>query len=239
MHPAMSSHADLLEDIVLASRILADQGVLDGFGHVSARNPAAADRFFLSRARAPELVERGDILEFDADSKPLAPTPHRIFAERVIHGAIYRARPDVTAVCHHHAPSMLPFCITGTALVPVFHLGATMGASVPVWDSQDEFGDTDLLVSTREQGQSLARALGEDWTVLMRRHGVTVAGRSVREVVFRAVYGARNAEILSRAVALGEVKPLTPGERELAGEFNLEADRGGPGVGAVGEKSGE
>jgi HCOMODA/2-hydroxy-3-carboxy-muconic semialdehyde decarboxylase len=217
----MSSHADLLGDIVLASRILADQGVLDGFGHVSARNPAAVERFFLSRARAPELVEPGDILEFDADSEPLAPTPHRLFAERVIHGAIYRARPDVMAVCHHHAPSMLPFCITGAALVPVFHLGATMGASVPVWDSQDEFGDTDLLVSTPEQGRSLARALGESWTVLMRRHGVTVAGRSIREVTFRAVYGARNAEILSRAMALGGVKPLTAGERALAGEFNL------------------
>jgi HCOMODA/2-hydroxy-3-carboxy-muconic semialdehyde decarboxylase len=221
MHTAMPSHADLLADIVLASRILADQGVLDGFGHVSARNPAAADRFFLSRARAPELVEAGDILELDLDSEPLAPTPHRLFAERVIHGAIYRARPDVMAVCHHHAPSMLPFCVTGAALVPVFHLGATMGADVPVWDSQDEFGDTNLLVSTPEQGASLARALGANWTVLMRRHGVTVAGRSVREAVFRAVYGARNAEILSRAMALGEVKPLTAGERELAGEFNL------------------
>jgi HCOMODA/2-hydroxy-3-carboxy-muconic semialdehyde decarboxylase len=221
MHTAMASHADLLTDLVLASRILADQGVLDGFGHVSARNPEAADRFFLSRARAPELVEPGDILELDGDSEPVAPTPHRVFAERVIHGAIYRARPDVMAVCHHHAPSMLPFCVTGAALLPVFHLGATMGANVPVWDSRDEFGDTNLLVSTQEQGQSLARALGADWTVLMRRHGVTVAGRSVREVVFRSIYGARNAEILGRAMTLGEVTPLTAGERALAGEFNL------------------
>jgi HCOMODA/2-hydroxy-3-carboxy-muconic semialdehyde decarboxylase len=221
MRTAMVSHADLLRDLVLASRILADQGVLDGFGHVSARNPEAADRFFLSRARAPELVEAGDILEFDLDSEPLAPTEHRVFAERVIHGAIYRARPDVMAVCHHHAPSMLPFCVTGAALVPVFHLGATMGAGVSVWDSQDEFGDTNLLVSTQEQGQSLACALGGNWTVLMRRHGVTVAGRSVQEVVFRAIYGARNAEILGRALALGEVTPLTAGERELAGAFNL------------------
>jgi HCOMODA/2-hydroxy-3-carboxy-muconic semialdehyde decarboxylase len=217
----MTSHADLLGDIVLASRILADQGVLDGFGHVSARNPDAADRFFLSRARAPELLEPGDILEFDVDSEPVAPTPHRVFAERVIHGEIYRVRPDVMAVCHHHAPSMLPFCVTGAALVPVFHLGATMGSHVPVWDSQDEFGDTNLLVSTPEQGRSLARALGADWTVLMRRHGVTVAGRGVREVVFRAIYGARNAEILSQAMALGEVRPLTAGERGLAAEFNL------------------
>jgi HCOMODA/2-hydroxy-3-carboxy-muconic semialdehyde decarboxylase len=125
------------------------------------------------------------------------------------------------AVCHHHAPSMLPFCVTGAPLVPVFHLGATMGTHVPVWDSQDEFGDTNLLVSTNEEGQSLARALGRNWTVLMRRHGVTVAGRSVREVVFRSIYGARNAEILAQARLLGEVRALTSREAELAGEFNL------------------
>ncbi len=219
MHTA--DPAGLLMDLVRASRILVDQGVLDGFGHVSARNPAAADRFFLSRARAPELVEPGDILEFGLDSEPVARTDHRVFAERVIHGSIYRARPDVMAVCHHHAPSMLPFCVTGMPLVPAFHLGATMGANVPVWDSQDEFGDTSLLVTTHEQGQSLARALGGNWTVLMRRHGVTVAGRSVREVAFRSIYGARNAEILGRAMALGQVTPLTAGERELAGESNL------------------
>lgn len=125
------------------------------------------------------------------------------------------------AVCHHHAPSMLPFCITEVPLEPVFHLGATMGATVPVWDSRDEFGDTNLLVSTAAEGQALARTLGSYWTVLMRRHGVTVAGRSVREVVFRSIYGARNAEILSHARLLGEVTPLSMPERELAGEFNL------------------
>lgn len=212
---------ELVTELALASRILAHEGVLDGFGHVSARNPAAPDRFFLSRARAPELVEPEDVLEFGPDSEPLAPTDRRVFAERIIHGAIYGARPDVTAVCHHHAPSMLPFCITGVALVPVFHLGATMGEHVPVWDSQDEFGDTSLLVTTDAQGRSLARALGDNWTVLMRRHGVTVAGRSVREVVFRSIYGARNAEILGRALPLGQVTPLTAGERKLAAESNL------------------
>lgn len=208
-------------DLALASRILSNEGVLDSFGHVSARSPDRADRFYLSRARAPGLVEPGDILEFDLDSAPVAPTEHRVFAERVIHGCIYRTRPDVMAVCHHHAPSMLPFCVTQVALEPVFHLGATMGETVPVWDSQDEFGDTNLLVTTDAQGTSLARALGGNWTVLMRRHGATVAGRSVREVVFRSIYGARNAEFQSRAMLLGTVTPLTPGERKAAGEFNL------------------
>ncbi len=217
----MESSESLFTDLVLASHILANEGVLDGFGHVSARHPVRADRFYLSRARAPELVEKADILEFDLDSAPIAPTEHRIFAERVIHGCIYRERPDVMAVCHHHAPPMLPFGITDVPLEPVFHLGATMGEAVPVWDSQDEFGDTNLLVATDAQGRSLARVLGGNWTVLMRRHGATVAGRSVREAVFRSIYGARNAEIQSRAMLMGSVTPLTLAERRAAGEFNL------------------
>lgn len=217
------SHETLFNDIVAASRILANEGLVDGFGHVSARHPERSDRFFLSRVRAPALVERGDILEFDLDCKPVAPTTHRVFAERVIHGEVYKARPDVMAVCHHHAPAMLPYCVTGVALVPVFHLGATMGPIAPFWDSQNEFGDTNLLVSTHAQGASMARALGANWTVLLRRHGVTVAGRSVRELVFRTVYGAKNADVQTRAMQMGTLSTLTPGEAQLAEAFNLSA----------------
>jgi HCOMODA/2-hydroxy-3-carboxy-muconic semialdehyde decarboxylase len=210
-----------INELVLASRILANEGVLDGFGHVSVRDSSEPDCFLLSRARAPELVAPSDVLRFSIDSEPVVATAHRIFAERVIHGEIYRARPDVMAVCHHHAPSMLPFCITEVALEPVFHLGATMGHTVPVWDSQAEFGDTNLLVSSKAQGASLARALGEHWTILMRRHGVTVAGRSARELVFRTIYGARNAELQARAMQMGPITTLNSAERDLAGEFNL------------------
>lgn len=211
----------LFNDVVAASRVLANEGLVDGFGHVSCRHPERADRFFLSRVRAPALVERSDILEFDLDSRTIEPTTHRVFAERVIHGEVYKARPDVMAVCHHHAPTMLPFCNTGITLVPVFHLGATMGPTVPFWDSQDEFGDTNLLVATPEQGASMARALGPNWTVLLRRHGVTTAGRSVRELVFRTIYGAKNADVQARAMQLGEISQLTAGEAKLAEAFNL------------------
>lgn len=211
----------LVHDIVAASRILAAEGIIDSFGHVSARHPERPDRFFLPRVRAAELVTLEDILEFELDSRPVQATDARLFKERVIHGCIYQARPDVMAVCHHHAPGVMPFCSSGVELVPVFHLGATMGTRVPFWDSQDEFGDTNLLVETEAQGRSLARALGPHWTILMRRHGATVAGRSVRELVFRTIYGARNAEIQQRAMLLGPVQPLTAGEAEAAGEFNL------------------
>lgn len=211
----------IIAELVLAGRILAAEGVIDSFGHVSVRHPQRPERYLMPRVRAAELVTRDDILEFDFDDRPQPASDARVFAERCIHSAIYRARPDVMAVCHHHAPEIMPFCVSGIALVPVFHLGATMGAIVPLWDSQDDFGDTNLIVSTRGQGDSLARTLGANWTVLMRGHGATVAARSVREAVFRSIYGARNAEVQLRATQLGGVKPLTAAEAKAAGDFNL------------------
>lgn len=175
-----------IAELVLASRILAGEGIVDSFGHVSVRHPQRADRYLMPCVRAAELVRRADILEFDLDDRPHPATERRVFIERAIHGAIYRARPDVLAVCHHHAPAIMPFCASGAALIPVFHLGATMGQAVPHWDSQADFGDTNLLVATSEQGDSLAHALGANWTVLMRGHGATVVGRSVKEAVFRS-----------------------------------------------------
>ena len=213
--------ADLIAEIVLAGRILSAEGVIDSFGHVSARHPEDPGRFLMPRVRAAELVTAEDVLTFDLDGAPQPATTQRVFAERVIHSCLYRARPDVMAVCHHHAPAMMPFCVTDVPLVPVFHLGATMGVEVGFWDSQDAFGDTNLLVSTEDQGRSLARALGARWTVLMRGHGTTVAGRSVRELVFRCIYGMRNAEVQRAAAALGPVKPLTRAEALAAEEFNL------------------
>lgn len=211
----------IVTDIVLASLILAHEGVVDSFGHVSARHPLSQDHYLMPRTRAAELVAAEDILTFDLDDALVSATDARVFAERSIHGAIYRARPDVLAVCHHHAPAIMPFCISDAELVPVFHLGATMGASVPLWDSQDEFGDTNLLVSTRDQGDSLARTLGPNWTVLMRGHGATVAGRSIRELTFRAIYGARNADVQLKAAQLGTVRRLTVTEAVSAADFNL------------------
>jgi ribulose-5-phosphate 4-epimerase/fuculose-1-phosphate aldolase len=210
-----------LDDLVTASRVLAAQGVLDGFGHVSARHPEREDRFVIPRMRAPGLVTRADLLEVDLTgrvcSAQAAPAP----AERAIHAAIYRERPDVHAVCHHHAAALLAFAITGTQLLPVCHVGAAMGSHVPLWDSRDEFGDTDLLVTSAAQGQSLARALGPWWTVLMRGHGATVAARSVRELAFRSIYGAHDAALQLSASRLGPVRALSAGEAAAAGELNL------------------
>jgi HCOMODA/2-hydroxy-3-carboxy-muconic semialdehyde decarboxylase len=208
--------ADLRHELAVANRILANEGVIDAFGHVSVRHPGDPGRYFLSRSRSPELVEPGDILEFDLESKPMTPPTAQLYAERVIHGEIYKMRPDVVAVCHHHAAAIMPFCISGDPIVPVFHLGAAMGAIAPFWDSRDEFGDTNLLVVKPAEGASLARALGKHSVVLMRRHGATVVGAGLRELVFRAIYSCDNARYLSEAKRLGNFSPLTPGEIEMA-----------------------
>src|SRR5262245_29592286 len=206
--------AELRRDLSIANRILANEDVCDAFGHISIRHPDDPERYLISRHRAAELVEPSDILEFTLDSKPVKPTDARLYSELVIHGETYKLRPDVHSVCHHHAIAVLPFAISGVELVPVMHLGAAMDATVPFWDSRDEFGDTALLITRPEEGRSMAKALGEGFTLLLRRHGATVAGRSLHECVFRAIYMCRNAELQSRAMAMGKAGALTKGELE-------------------------
>jgi ribulose-5-phosphate 4-epimerase/fuculose-1-phosphate aldolase len=209
--------------LALANRIVAHEGVLDGFGHISIRHPTDPERYLLARSRSPELIEPSDILEFSLDSKPITPTIELPYGECVIHGCIYQLRGDVNAVCHHHSMATLPFCVTGVALKPLNGLGATMGGTVPFWDSRDEFGDTPMVVTTPEQGRSLALALGSNAMVLMRRHGATVVGATLQEMVFRTIFSHRNAELQLRAQALGEIAPLTAGEAALAEAYSLRA----------------
>ena len=213
--------AEARQELAIANRVLANEGVLDAFGHISMRHPTNPDRYLISRYGAAELMMPADILELTLDSKPVAPTSARLFSELVIHGAIYQARPDVHSVCHHHATPVLPYCITGVELVPVMHLGASLGGKVPFWDSRDDFGDTPLVVTKPEEGASLARALGPHWMVLLRRHGATVAGRSLRECVFRSIYTCRNAELQSRAMGIGSISTLSDGEAEMCSQHSL------------------
>jgi HCOMODA/2-hydroxy-3-carboxy-muconic semialdehyde decarboxylase len=213
----------LLDDLVLANRILADHHVVDAFGHVSVRHPERPDRYFMSRSRGPNLVERDDLIEFDLESRPIDQNGRRMYAERQIHGRIYAARADVHAVCHNHAPATIPFGATGTRLQPIFHMAAVIGGDIPIWDIHDDFGDTNLLVTTQPQGDSLARALAGNHVVLMRGHGSAVAGATLRGVVFAAVYLQKNAELVLEAKRLGDVRYLTPGEIVEAGATLSEA----------------
>ena len=203
-----------LDELVTANRILARENVVDAFGHVSIRHPEFADRFIVSRARAPECIEVEDLMEFTLDGVPIEPAGRTPYAERFIHAAVYEARADVQAVVHNHSPSVIPFGITGTPLRPVMHMCASMGVTVPLWDSRTNFGDTNLLVTSLEMARDLAAALGRGAVALMRGHGCVLAGRSLREVVFNSVYLELNAELQWKAHALGTTTFLSDGEVE-------------------------
>jgi ribulose-5-phosphate 4-epimerase/fuculose-1-phosphate aldolase len=211
----------IIEELAVANRILGNEGVIDAFGHVSIRHPDDPGRYLLSRSRSPLIVEPDDILEFTLDSEPVTPPSEQLYSERVIHGEIYKMRDDVMAVCHHHAPAVMPFCIAGVPIVPVFHVGGAIGANIPFWDQHDEFGDTNLLVVKPEEGRSLARSLGKNSVVLMKRHGATVVGASLRELVSRSIYLCWNAQHQMSASLIGTPQPLYPGEIPLAGAINV------------------
>jgi HCOMODA/2-hydroxy-3-carboxy-muconic semialdehyde decarboxylase len=211
-----------LHELVTANRILAHEGVLDAFGHVSIRHPDQPDRYFISRSLGPELVTEADLQLFTLLGEQVGGNDRAPYAERAIHGAIYEARPDVKAICHNHAPSVIPFSVTAVPLRPIFHMAALLGGAVPKWDIADEFGDTDMLVRTVEQGRSLARALGTRRVVLMRGHGSAVAGGNLREVVMACVYMEQNARLQAQAMALGDVCYLSAGEIDRFGPMLAE-----------------
>src|SRR5579863_10433540 len=201
-------------DLVIANRILAREEVADAYGHVSVRNPGNPNTFFIARSLAPELVTPEDIVELDLEGNPVGNDTRPLYLERFIHGGIYQARRDVTAVVHAHAEDVLPFGIAdGTRLRPVIHSGSFIGAHVPVWDIADRFGDTNLLVSNIAQGRDLAQTLAGHNVALMRGHGFAAAARSLIEVVRMSVYLPRNARALLRAKQLGgKIKYLSQGE---------------------------
>jgi ribulose-5-phosphate 4-epimerase/fuculose-1-phosphate aldolase len=214
--------ASLIEDIVVGSRILADFGVVDAFGHVSARHPTNPNHFLMSRSLAPALVTAADVMEFDLDGNAVDGGGHQVFLERFIHGEIYRARPDVMAVVHTHSPGVIPFTVSQVPLRAMFHNAAFLAAGAPVWEIRKDFGETDMLVRDNKRGKSLAEMLGDKSVVLMRGHGDVTVGPSVKVAVFRAYYTDVDARLQSQAIALGgAVNYLTPEEGAKADAINL------------------
>ena len=224
----MSSLDYELRDLVIANRILALHGVVDAFGHITVRHPDRPDRFFMSKSKSPGSITAEDIIEFDLDCNPIDLNGRRMYAERAIHGGIYRARPDVMSVCHNHSPAVIPFGVTDVPLKAIFHMGSVVGEQTPVWDIAKEFGETNLLVTTPAQGDSLAKALGTLGIILMRGHGSAVASPSLRRTVFMSVYMQKNAEMQTIAHGFGNVRYLSPGEVKAANELlfdSLSQDR--------------
>jgi HCOMODA/2-hydroxy-3-carboxy-muconic semialdehyde decarboxylase len=211
--------ASLIADLAAASRILAANGVVDAFGHVSVRHPTAPDRYLMARSVAPALVTPDDILEYDLDSNALNANGRGSFLERFIHGEIYKARSDVHSVVHSHSPSVIPFGLVHVPMEAMFHNAAFIAAGVPVFDIREKFGATDMLVGNPEKGVALASVLGRKDIVLMRAHGSVACGPTLERTVFRAVYTEINARIQHWTMALA-------GSGENAGIAALDADEG-------------
>src|SRR5438045_7538758 len=203
---AQSPTADpaLIDDLVAANRILYNQGVVDGFGHVSARHDMNPEHFLVARSMAPGLVTAADIMEFGRDGNAIDPKGRAVYLERFIHSEIYKAHPEVKAVVHSHSPAVIPFGVTSVKLRPVFHLSSFLGGGAPVFEIREAGGPaTDMLIRTPELGAALARTLGSAPVALMRGHGDVVVAPSLREAVFRAVSNEVNARRGAEALQLG------------------------------------
>jgi ribulose-5-phosphate 4-epimerase/fuculose-1-phosphate aldolase len=204
--------AEMRAVLVTANHILAHEGVVDAFGHVSARHPDRPDRYLLACSRSPALVSAEDIMEFDLSSAVVGTDERKPYLERFIHGAIYEARPDVHAVVHSHAHELIPFGVTATPIRPLIHVAGAIGANVPVWDIAEQFGDTSLLVTNTAMARDLAVKLGTNTAALMRGHGAVVTGSSVHNAVLTSIYLSVNASLDLQSRALGDVKYLSAGE---------------------------
>ena len=216
--PVAPSRDALVDELVVANHILANEGVVDGYGHVSVRNPASPNRYFLARAGAPALVTLADVTEYDLDSKPVTNTSATGYAERFIHGEIYKARPDVMAVVHCHCLDVIPFAATSVPLQPMYHMGYFIGEGVPVFEIRKAAGITDMLISTPELARALAQTLGSKSAALMRGHGAAVVATSLHLVVAKAYYLNVNARLQLQAMQLGggKVTYLDPEEARQA-----------------------
>lgn len=208
----MDTIIQAMRDVVVANRILAREGVVDAYGHVSIRHPDNPEHYLMSCSRSPELVKMDDIMEFRLDGEPVEDKGRVPYAERYIHGAIYEQRPEIMSAVHNHSHEVIPFTVTPTPLRPVAHVGAAIGAELPVWDIREKFGDTNLLVVNMEQGRDLAATLAGNNVVLMRGHGCAVSGRSIHESVMTSIYLQVNAKLQANAMNMGEPLYLSPGE---------------------------
>ncbi len=224
----MGEFDTILADLIAANRILAAEGVVDAFGHVSVRHPGKPGRFLLSRARPPELIVAADIMEFTTSGEPVDGDTRKPYLERFIHGALYEARADVNAIVHSHSRSVVPFSVNGEAIRPIAHSCAIIGHAVPVWDSRTRFGDTDLLISNMDMGRDFAASMGDRRCALMRGHGSVVVGGSIREAVYAAVYLEVNADLQARAGHSETISFLSAGEIDT---IITRLKRGRPGEG--------
>ena len=213
--------SEVLSDLVVANHILVNEGVLDGFGHISVRDPSNPERFFIARSMAPALVTLEDLVSVDLDGVVHDAQGRHTYLERFIHSEIFRARPEVMSIIHSHSPAVIPFGVTGARLRPICHMSGFLGAVTPVYEIRHSAGETsDLLIRNQALGVSLAQCLGQASVALMRGHGSVTVGNSIKQAVYRGIYTENNARLQSLAAPLGEVNFLTDAEAQATSDMN-------------------
>lgn len=219
----LNANPSVIDDLVVANHILVNEGVLDGFGHISVRNERNPEHFLIARSMAPGLVTAADIVSCDLEGNVHDEQGRHTYVERFIHCEIYRSRPDVMAVIHSHSPAIITFGVTGARLRPICHMSGFLGAQVPVFEIRNAGGEnTDLLIRNQALGKALAKDLAGNSVALLRGHGNVVVGHSIQQVVFRAIYTENNAKLQSEAMRQGEVNFLTDGEAEATSRMTDE-----------------
>ena len=157
-------------------------------------------------------------MEFSLTGENIGDDTRKPYAERHIHGAIFEKRQDVNAVVHNHSHAVIPFSVTDTPLRPLMHVTGVIGEHVPVWDIEEKFGSTSLLVTNMQQGRDLADKMGSAAVILMRGHGCAIAATNIRAAVLTAIYTQVNAKLQLQAMPLGDVKYLSAEEISLTPE---------------------
>ena len=216
---------ELVEELLIGNKIIYKYGVVDGFGHISVRHDKDPNYYVMSHHLAPPLVKEADLVTFDRDSNPVDGVPgRRYYSERYIHGEIYKARPEVNSVIHSHALSLLPFGVTKQKLLPMYHMSAFLGSGAPVFEIREKAGMTNMLIRTPELGKALADKLGPAPVIMMRGHGATMVGATIRAAVYRSIYAMQNATAQMDAIKIGDgdVTYLDPQEAELYDKYSAE-----------------
>ncbi len=206
-----------VEDLVTANHILSNENILEALGHVSIRDPENPDHFLLSRSLAPKFVQKEDILIHDFDGNVLTETKYKPYAERILHAQIYKARPDVNAICHHHALPLLPFTVTPMELKPIIHIGCMFYEGIPFYDDYDV--SDGMLIMNKKEGERIARTLGNKRALLLRGHGVVIAGANIKETVMSSIYITYNAQVQYQSLQLGTPTYLSYEEGRAATEI--------------------
>ena len=201
----MDSLKQLKQDIVSACRILSQQKLVEGFGHVSARI-AGTDHFLITPRIGLALVKKTELLTMNLAGAVIDGAQPAPF-EAWLHAAIMKAKPRVNAIARIHARGANIFSVSDRKLEPVHNHGSFFAGGVPVFSKPD-------LISNETLGTEVADALGDQPAILLRGNGQVTVGRTIPEAVMMAIYLEEAAQILYGALQIGTPIPLTLTENQ-------------------------